>query len=211
MKRLPLGIALAVLLVSSANAALLSRLGGQAYYDSVLDITWLADANYAQTSAYDGDGLMNWASAQSWITSLNSAGHLGASDWRLPTTLQPDISCQTQNVVPGYPNQSSGYFCTGSEMGHLFNVDLISNASPNPFSNVQPGFYWSDTSYAPDTSLAWAFRFNFGSQSANTKTGNAYAWAVRSGDIGTVPVPAAVWLLGSALGVMGVMRRKIRG
>ena len=29
-----------------------------AYYDTVLDITWLADANYVQTSGYDADGKM---------------------------------------------------------------------------------------------------------------------------------------------------------
>lgn len=30
---------------TTAEAALLSRLDGTAYYDTVLDITWLADAN----------------------------------------------------------------------------------------------------------------------------------------------------------------------
>lgn len=34
------------------------------------------------------------------------------------------------------------------------------------------------------------------------------AWTL---SIATIPVPAAVWLFGSALGLMGVMRRKIRG
>jgi len=40
-------------LVSSADAALVSRLGGLTYYDDVANLTWLADANYAQTSGYD--------------------------------------------------------------------------------------------------------------------------------------------------------------
>ena len=35
--------------VSTADAALVSRLGGLAYYDTVLNITWLADANFAKT------------------------------------------------------------------------------------------------------------------------------------------------------------------
>ncbi len=36
-----------------------------------------------------------------------------------------------------------------------------------------------------------------------------YAWAVRDGDVGAVPVPAAVWLFGSGLiGLLGVARRK---
>ena len=50
MKRM-IPITTALLLVAgAANAALLSRAGGQAYYDDVLNITWLGDANYAKTS-----------------------------------------------------------------------------------------------------------------------------------------------------------------
>ena len=32
--------------------------------DNVLNITWLANANYALTSAYDNDGLMHWGEAK---------------------------------------------------------------------------------------------------------------------------------------------------
>ena len=36
-----------------------------------------------------------------------------------------------------------------------------------------------------------------------------YAWVVQSGDVGAVPVPAAVWLFGSGLiGMIGLMRKK---
>lgn len=51
---------------ATANAALLSRLGGQAWYDSVLDITWLTDANFVRNSGFDSDGPMTWAQAQDW-------------------------------------------------------------------------------------------------------------------------------------------------
>lgn len=33
-------------------------------------------------------------------------------------------------------------------------------------------------------------------------------WAVRDGDVNVIPIPAAAWLLGSALGALGLMRRK---
>ncbi len=40
-------------------------------YDDVLDITWLADANYAQTSGYDSDGRMNFSAANTWAAGLS--------------------------------------------------------------------------------------------------------------------------------------------
>ena len=97
-----------------AQAALQGRLpvtpGGtdyQAYYDTVLDITWLADANLAATNTfglalgtslgtYPGDpsgvsgviyagGTMTWPGARFWIDAMNAADYLGVNDWRLPT------------------------------------------------------------------------------------------------------------------------------
>ena len=63
--------------------------------------------------------------------------------------------------------------------------------------------------YAPNTNNAWYFYFNFGRQYAGLKDNFYYAWAVRSGDVSAVPVPAAAWLFGSGLiGLLGVAKRK---
>jgi hypothetical protein len=76
------------LISGTAQAALQGRdLDGnlttaEAYYDTVLNATWLADANYAKTSGYDADGLMNWNSANAWAAQLNINGY---DNWRLPT------------------------------------------------------------------------------------------------------------------------------
>ena len=67
-------VTLAALLASTvgAQAALQGRdlnssAGSyEAYYDTELDITWLADANYAKTSGHDADGQMNWMNANAW-------------------------------------------------------------------------------------------------------------------------------------------------
>lgn len=48
---------------TAAQASLFSRAGGTMIYDDVLGITWLKDANYAQTSGFDADGRMNWETA----------------------------------------------------------------------------------------------------------------------------------------------------
>jgi hypothetical protein len=78
-----------------------------------------------------------------------------------------------------------------------------------PFSNIQSGYYWTGLEYAPDTMSAWAFGAHSGGQYSSYKSDGFYGWAVRSGDVSTVPVPGAVWLFGSGLaGLLGVMRRK---
>ena len=82
----------ACLLTGTAQAALQGRdLNGsagsfEAYYDTVLDITWLADANYAKTSGYDTDGAMTWGDANTWAASLSLSDGVRVYDnWRLPT------------------------------------------------------------------------------------------------------------------------------
>ena len=185
----------------NANASLIARdLDGntstvEAYYDDVADLTWLADANYAQTSGFDADGRMNWADANSWATGLSIGGVEG---WRLATT-EPALS---------------GYIQT-SEMGNLFYNVLGNSAysSPlkntGPFSNVQSYYYWTATEYAHRTNHMWSFNMSNGYQLNELETFSNYAWAVQSGDVSAVPVPAAVWLFGSGLlGLAGISRRK---
>ena len=49
--------------MTAANAVVQAALfdhGNGLIYDDVLDITWLQDANYEQTSSNDADGRMNW-------------------------------------------------------------------------------------------------------------------------------------------------------
>lgn len=198
---------------TASQAALVSRLSGLAVYDSDLDITWLADANYAQSSGHDSDGLMDWNDAVAWADSLIIDG---IGDWRLPTTLQPDPSCGIQG---GGGTLSLGLGCTGSEMGALFHNSL-SDAS-GLFSNLESDTsYWSSSVLATDPSDAWRFSFDTGWQETDSRLGsNFYAWAVRDGDLADitlpsgglaeVPLPPSSLLLGSGLlGLLSAGRRR---
>ena len=97
-------------------------------------------------------------------------------------------------------------------MGNLYNVEGVMSASPGLFSAVQEATYWSSTEYAPDTNRAWRNLFTqslSGIQDTLVKSDQGFAWAVRDGDVAAVPIPAAFWLFGSALGLMGWMRRRV--
>ncbi|MGB0909346.1 MAG: DUF1566 domain-containing protein [Nitrospirales bacterium] len=201
---------------SVSEAALVSRLGGQAVYDIDRDITWLADANLADSMTFGvpgiiADGRMSWFTALSWIGSLNAtnggAGYLGFNNWRLPSAFNGDGS------GPCGP----AFNCAGSEMGHLFYNELGGNANESVFnqpgdtpveianlalfSNVQPSFYWSGTEFAPNPNLAWGFGFGNGNQLTDFKdvNSNGFAWAVRSGDVAPVPSPSAMLLFATGL------------
>ena len=165
----------------SSHAELLDR-GGGLIFDTVLNITWLQDANYAKSSGYDSDGVMDFATAKDWAANLqynDSVRNVTWDDWRLPDTLKPDSSCDN------YPTSSTGYNCEGGEMGHLYYVDGVTAFSPGLFTNVEDyEYYWSRTENAP--SYVFIFKFANGYQSVDG-TGPAnvqLAWAVRDGDVG---------------------------
>jgi len=214
------------LVATSTSANLVSRLGGQAVYDTDLEITWLADANLAATNTFgvagiNANGSMDWFTANSWITAMNAdggTGYLGFTDWRLSILVDQNDTCPSPT-------------CTnGNEMGHLFYTELSGTAN-NPiltsgdpdlalFSNIQTQFfdgssivdynYWTGADQF--SGFAWDFSFGSGDNDAvpkNLADSRWFTWAVRSGDVSAVPVPPAVWLFGSGLlGLIGIARRK---
>jgi hypothetical protein len=203
LKTVLVGIVLSV--SSFTNAGLISRLGGLAYYDDVADLTWLADANYAKTSGYSFDGLMNWVDANSWAAGLNLGGN---DNWRLADTLQFDASCVTQ-TSGSYG--SYGNWCTGSEMGSLFYTALgnVTTYLDNkgPFNNIKYHTYWTATQKGSSNTLA--FNMGNGRTEFDNMSLRSYAWAVQSGDVAQkVPEPSTLAIL--ALGLMGLTSRRFK-
>ena len=200
----------------TAQASLVAR-GGGMVYDTALDITWLADWNYAKTSGHDADGLMNWGEARDWAENLVFGGY---DDWRLPTIGQPDTTCSFNYTVGGV-TAYVGTGCTAREFAQLFHYDLgptpgtntlsaVTIANRALFTNFKSSDYWSQSEYAPISHVAWATVLNgVGSQSIIDKSSGMYAVAVRNGDVAAaVPEPgtAALVLLALVAGAAGHRR-----
>lgn len=215
-----------------------SRLNGQAYYDTVLDITWLTDANYFLTThpSQNGTGKMTWADALSWALDLEVAGY---DDWRLPRVNPVNgtdfnfASTRDGSTDLGYniSHQDSAFpFSTASELAYMFYINLGNtgafdvNGDPTgcasigsfncltnvgPFVNLESGIYWTDT-VIPYSERSFALNTGLGYQLDETRGINGFAWAVRNGDVSAVPVPAAIWLFSTGLiGIFGIMRKKM--
>jgi hypothetical protein len=198
--------------------------GAEAYYDTELRITWLADAFQARTSGYrvgpnySAGAALIWPHAVEWADNLTL---YGITDWRLPKSF--DMGS------PGCVRTNSGGECgynvnpNSSELAHMFHVTLGNVSYLNSqgvlaagrnlknsasFSNLYSSYYWSETSV--DSRDAWNFDFGFGTQDTLIKTVQGSAvWAVLDGDRGTslavaapVPEPSTYALM--ALGVAGL-------
>ncbi|MFC1837247.1 CFI-box-CTERM domain-containing protein [Thermodesulfobacteriota bacterium] len=166
---------------SIVNANLYPRCGGM-IYDDDLDITWLQDANYAQTSGYDSNGIMDgkisWSEAMSLADNLVHAGY---DDWRLPSALNQDGS-----------GPCEGYDCVESEIGHLFLIELngigggplLSTGDPDLvlFLNLKNEVYKTNTESSVSSSFAWVFNTITMHQTFNNKELPDYVLFVRDGD-----------------------------
>lgn len=216
----------------SAHAVLLNRGGGMAY-DSVLNITWLRNANQGAGSDYDNgehanDGRMTWGNAVAWADNLV---YRGFDDWRLPTVGPVGAAFNYDFSNNGTTDLGYGNTSPNSELAYMYYVSLGNKGwcTPNdgdpggcveqggwgfyntgPFRNTQGGLsYWSGTEYAPRANWAWGFKTSDGLQAGDGKANEFYAWAVRPGDVSFVPTPepTTAWLLLAGLAGVLVSRR----
>ncbi|MDD2365135.1 MAG: DUF1566 domain-containing protein [Desulfuromonadaceae bacterium] len=101
-----------------------------------------------------------WQGALDYIKTLNSSSYMGYNDWRLPNVTELESLIDAEKYTPALP------------AGH-------------PFSGVQSDYYWSSTSYADSSTLAWYVSMYGGYVSYGYKTGNVYVWPVRGGQSGS--------------------------
>jgi hypothetical protein len=141
-----------------------------AFYDTVLNISWLADANAVAGTIYDtsqhtssSDGYTNWYGATDWVASLN--GLYGKTGWRLPKLIDTGDLGFVKSGGEGPPppglfgGTDTGYNVQTisadgktvySEMAHLYYVTLGNQAGCTVSRNCSA----RDTATTPDYLLS---------------------------------------------------------
>ena len=143
--RLILALLTGLTLSGAAQAALHDR-GSGLIFDDVLNITWLADANYAKTSGYDADGYMTWTNAVTWADTLvyhDSVRNVDYSDWRLPTmvdTGSPGCNFAYSGTDCGYNVQTVSGSTVYSELAHMYYNNLGFKGYVSPTGTYQSDF-----------------------------------------------------------------------
>jgi hypothetical protein len=139
--------------------------------DTLTGLIWLQNANCAGIT-------MNWTRALTEVVELNTAGTMNSNDcgdtsnsgshqtdWRLPNVRELQSLIHYGYYNRAVPNTAgTGQWTAG-----------------DPFTGVQSGTYWSGSTYALNTSIAWLVDMDYGSVGATGKTNSSYVWPVRGG------------------------------
>lgn len=145
--------------------------------DNLTGLIWLTEANCISTHypGFDndgigaGDGKVTWQHALDFVAGINAGTYpdcgAGFTDWRLPNINELHSLVHYGFSDPALPNSAgTGQWAEG-----------------NPFSNVQSYYYWSSTTLADFTSLAWLVDLNNGYVFSALGTYDYHVWWVRGG------------------------------
>lgn len=194
--------------------------GYEAFYDTLLNVTWSADVNVAKTL---GLGTRGWDAG--WVV-LSDARYLaanlsyyGITGWRLPTYYKDDAVvselAHMYHVTLGVEVAASGRGSSYVVVNEPFNTGPFWNFE-GPSLSVNK--FWNDTLSA-DGSLT-SDQITFGGFTSTTRSYVGYvrmgadaaaaAWFVRDGDIAAVPEADTYAMMLAGLGLVGfaAARRK---
>ncbi|GAB5450209.1 MAG: hypothetical protein Hals2KO_05370 [Halioglobus sp.] len=185
---------LASVMLVWANVAYagLIDIGDGLLYDDFLNVTWLQDANYMQSTGHP-DGRVSWDMANAFGENLEyfyAAQNILLTEWRLPSA----FDFGTTSVCTVGP-------CINSELGHLQFIDgfdLFTN-----FPSVVT--HWTSPSFG---SSAFGYNHASGNHFAIFKDPvfKPTSMFLMNGDARAIanpaPIPAPIWLFVSGIFIM---------
>jgi len=146
--------------------------------DNLTGLIWLANANCTDNfgSIDKSGGTLAWADALTWSNALKDqamddcglSDGSAAGEWRLPNLRELQSLVHYGFFSPAVPNTVGTGKCL--------------NDAACAFSGVESSLlYWSSSTYAVSTGVAWGVEISFGNVSLGTKTLARYVWSVRGG------------------------------
>ncbi len=186
--------------------------GGQTIYDPATNVTWLANANLAGGNTFglpfctnptspalcvDQDGSMTWASANQFITNMNTfngGGYLGQKNWELPAMV---TNCGAYNCKSDANPLGELFY---GQLGLIQGMPVVvaPNIAVGPFKNIQPYLYWACEASAiqgacqvdgPAPNFEWSFSFGNGFQGTDLLQNDLYVTAYFVGPPGSTTGP----------------------
>jgi len=121
--------------------------------DNLTGFMWAQNANLAVAS-------MNWQPALNYVAGMNAGtySNFGYTDWRLPNSREL------------------------RSLANYGQTDMATWLNTQGFTNAVANYYWSSTTYAPNTTSAWIVYMSLGNKAFNTKASlSYYVWPVRGG------------------------------
>jgi hypothetical protein len=134
--------------------------------DNLTGLVWPKEGGTPTSGACAG-GTKSWSAALAYVACLNSTNYLGHNDWRLPNSIE------LHSIINGEEPESATWL------------------NSSGFANVQPLWYWTSTTLAPDTTYAWGVYFVGGGANIHLKTDSNYVWPVRTGGLANPVIPLA--------------------
>jgi hypothetical protein len=218
-----------------AHAALVARdLDGdtssaEAYFDTLLGITWMRDAR-ALSSAYGVAATLNYSNTLATLANFNADPLLnfGHSGWRLPGAAGVHTigGAGCQFGFNGSTDCGTSVDSASSELAHLFHVSLGNLSDRDTSGGFRPGVsgidfglvqtgdfvgaaatpYWSGTAsyrliFGVPQHGQVSFHLGTGTQAIGSPTGLGGAWLVHDGDIGQALGAAGAVPLPGSLGL----------